>query len=104
MSAYLIDAAARGAVLIPSVALSAALIWIGLKVLGALRLDRPFDRLDARTWPLSAALANAVVFASVFAATAAALRSSPDLIGAASFIAAFATILVSRITLRPWSA
>jgi hypothetical protein len=103
MSEYFIDAAARAAVLIPSVVASAAILWLALKVIGALRRDRPFDRLDARTWPLAAALANAALFAFVFAAAAAALRNSPDLIGGASFIAAFTTILMSRITLRPWS-
>jgi hypothetical protein len=82
---------ARGAVMIPTILLVSAGLWMMLKKFGVLRLEEPFTASDMRTWPLSYALGEAAIFAVVFAAIAAALGNNQGSIaigaGVASLIA-----------------
>lgn len=88
---YTLGFLVRSAVMIPSILLFCAALWRVGKKLGWLRLDQHFNPSDMRTWPLSYALADAGIFAVVFAAIAAALGDSQYAVamgaGAASLIA-----------------
>jgi hypothetical protein len=67
---------ARSAVMLPVIVVFSAGIWLLLNRLGVMRSNEPFNAADLRTWPLSYALADAVLFASLFAAINAALGDS----------------------------
>lgn len=83
---------ARSAVLIPTVVVVGAGIWLFSRKLGFLRLDHPFHRTDMRTWPLAYAAVNAAVFGLLFAAVAAALGDHEIAVGAAAGVAAIVTL------------
>jgi hypothetical protein len=82
---------ARSAVMIPVVLIVSAGIWMGLRKLGRLRLDKPVDARDMRTWPFSFAMADAAIFALVFAAVATAAGDGES----AAALGGFAAALVS---------
>jgi hypothetical protein len=82
---------ARSAVMIPAILIVSAGLWTTMKKLAIMHLEEPFNPSDMRTWPLSCALADGVLFGLVFAAMAAALGNNESSIaiaaGAASLIA-----------------
>ena len=93
---------ARSAAMLPIILLMTVGVWLAMKRLGHLRLDRPFNAADMRTWPLSYAAIEATVFGVVFAALAAALDDSAFSIAIAAGTAALAATggvpaLISRL-------
>lgn len=97
---YLADVATRGAVIIPSVLIVAALTWFAARALGMLRPDKPFDRADMRTWPLTAGLLDGAIFSSVFVAAFPLVSDSAERAGLAAAIGAFTMISVALLMQR----
>jgi hypothetical protein len=85
----------RAAALIAIMVVLTACTWLALKKLGLMHLDQPFTRTDLRTWPLSFALVDAVIYATIFAGLHAALGE--DAIAAGASAAAAALICLQAI-------
>ncbi len=89
----------RAAVMLPALMIATAGIWLAMKKLGFVRLDQPFDKSDMRTWPLSYAMRDSVIFGLVFAAAVALLGNAELSAAAATLMAAFAGAIP---TLKPF--
>lgn len=67
MPSFVTDALIRLAVLLPVMLIVAAGLWFACRKAGMLKTDTPFTRADLRTWPLRYVLADAALFAVVYA-------------------------------------
>ena len=57
----------RLAVMLPTIVITAALVWALFRKFGAVTAATPLNPRDMRSWPLSYVLADAALFAVVFA-------------------------------------
>ena len=76
MPEFMVGFLARIAVMIPVLLIVSGGTWLLLQKLGIMRPDAPFSGQDMRTWPLRYAVAEAALFAVIFAAVSAALGES----------------------------
>jgi hypothetical protein len=83
----------RAAMLMTILVILTASAWAALKKLGLMRLDRPFDAADLRTWPLAFATLDAMIYGAIFALIQTTLSNSPLAIAVA---AASATLVAMR--------
>ncbi len=67
MSGFIYQVMIRLAVMLPAVMITAALVWYALKKFGVMGKAAPFDARDFRTWPLRFLLAEAALYALIFA-------------------------------------
>ena len=93
MNAFALGFVARAAVMLPTIIAMAACLWLAMKKLGFLRLGRPFNEADVRTWPLSYLAADAAMFALVFAATATSMVGGDFSLTSTAGTAAIASML-----------
>ncbi len=61
----------RLAVMLPTILIVASLVWILLRKFSVVAPGTPLDPKNMRTWPLSFVLADAALFAVIFALVAA---------------------------------
>ena len=71
MSDFAYQVLIRLAVMLPTILIVATLVWVLSRKFGAVAPDAPLDPKNMRTWPLSFVLADAALFAVIFAFVAA---------------------------------
>jgi hydrogenase/urease accessory protein HupE len=97
MANFLLQFAARLALMVPVVMIAAALLWYGVRAFGAKGAQQSFNLRDMRTWPLKFALADAALFGATFALVAALLPESDWAVAIGGGVAALVAIAIG-----PW--
>ncbi len=93
----------RLAVMLPTILIVASLIWVLLRKLGAVAPGVPLEPANMRTWPLPFVLADAALFAVIFAFVAAWMGEGEWSAAVAGGVAAviavgFGPLLVKRLS------
>jgi hypothetical protein len=95
----------RLAVMLPTILIFASLVWLLFRRSGAITPGAPIEPSNLRTWPLSYLLADAALFAVIFAFVAAWLGEGEWTAAIAGGIAALVAVglgplVVKRLSVR----
>jgi len=90
----------RLAVMLPTILIVAALVWALLRQFGVVAPGTPLNPTNLRTWPLSFVLADAALFALVFAFVAAWMGEGNWSAGVAGGVAALIAIGLGPVFVR----
>ncbi len=82
----------RLAVMLPTILIVASLLWYLLRKFGVVAPDAPLEPKNMRTWPLRFVLADAALFAVIFAFVAAWMGEGDWTAGVAGGVAALIAI------------
>jgi hypothetical protein len=94
----------RLGVMLPTILIFASLIWLLFRKLGAVTPGVPIEPSNLRTWPLSYLLADAALFAVVFAFVAAWLGEGEWTAAIAGSIAALIAVGLGPLLVKRLSA
>jgi hypothetical protein len=92
MPDFLVQVLMRLGVMLPVILIVVGSIWFVLKKRGVVKSGVPVDAADMRTWPLGFALADAAVFALIYAVVSAWMGQGDWSAGVAGGISAIVAI------------